>query len=443
MKYAWGILPADKVNDPWLKQKCSQITISSLTIAPVLIGANVDEILASVPERVEWLILLKSGCYLDDPGLLVERVLQTEPSIIGHILAYSGEYPFFHDQFLAISLPKWKQLGRPQFCSAGVQKLSCFERSAENFHDDYTPLYLNKKMGFLQTTARLGSEVISRSLESDGSLKNICNEIRPLKLYLYPHHGCELILKQSWKNQLQLPGLHENHKRFFNTYLKPDYCDLTFWPFNTENIIPPDEYSSAGFQNLVTPASGLLSEALIWNSNLHNINSLLFFDINRNQLDFKKMIWNEWSDKVSYSYLVKKFLEEKDLPTSPRISENPQQYDHLYREFDQLRNQVSRIRFLHIDIIEQPEALAQSIEGPSLIHLSNILTFSWNHMRHSWKKISNVLPILDKHLRDSRIDHLFLGDTLPLEWRRLLEESLITLAKPQQESTYPGNQTVT
>ena len=55
-----------------------------------------------------------------------------------HIIARPGEKAFIHHQHIELNLDKWRQFGKPNIRA----KWEKYDRSSDNFHDDYTPSWI-------------------------------------------------------------------------------------------------------------------------------------------------------------------------------------------------------------------------------------------------------------------------------------------------------------
>ena len=108
-------------------------------------------------------------------------------SLIAHLLDKKERYYRVHPQLILLNLDHWKAVGSPTFARAKNISLQNIERSAENFHDDYTPLWVKKSEGkttYTNTTGQ-GSQVISALLENDYKIRPFQEKERNLKRCCY------------------------------------------------------------------------------------------------------------------------------------------------------------------------------------------------------------------------------------------------------------------
>ena len=108
-------------------------------------------------------------------------------SLIGHLLYRAERYYRLHPQLILLNLDHWRKVGSPTFGRAKNLKLQNVIRSPENFHDDYTPLWVKKGEGkttYTNTTGQ-GSQVISALLENDYKIRPFREKERNLKRCCY------------------------------------------------------------------------------------------------------------------------------------------------------------------------------------------------------------------------------------------------------------------
>lgn len=90
-------------------------------------------------ESREFVIFVQPGVYCDFEKL-VEDV--EDEALIGHILDNKENYYEAHPQTVILNVNKWDRAGRPPINYSKEIELMEPIRSRENFHDDYTPLWI-------------------------------------------------------------------------------------------------------------------------------------------------------------------------------------------------------------------------------------------------------------------------------------------------------------
>ena len=116
-----------------------------LQLGDIQFAANHDAALASGAR--DFCLIQKIGHIFHGPADDVASALLAEldacPFLTGHIMERGGYY-YLHDQCVLVNRRAWQELGRPAFGTptAGPQRAAVPRRSAENVHDDYTPVFL-------------------------------------------------------------------------------------------------------------------------------------------------------------------------------------------------------------------------------------------------------------------------------------------------------------
>lgn len=108
---------------------------------------NEDEYLRSIANEYEYAIVTRAGHSFVDKEKFLDELKDKKFFIIGHVLDREpiNAYYELHRQCYVIHLPTYKKLGYP---SIGQQRFHAPHtqisplRSDENFHDDYTPWWI-------------------------------------------------------------------------------------------------------------------------------------------------------------------------------------------------------------------------------------------------------------------------------------------------------------
>lgn len=199
----------------------------------------------------------------------INKLIESDFYIYGHILDRGEAYYELHHQCYLINLDRYQQLGRPEI---GQEKLgsthvqSVPNRSLENVHDDYTPVYVTPGTVNKTYNHKLhGWNIVSKILEAGGSISAFNDQIRNSKKHYYPEHQTEFLKHISW------------------AYARYNYCASDFvHTENTEvvNFIDDD------YDQIITPASGC------WFQNYINGKrpiTVVYYDYNQQSLDYWKL----------------------------------------------------------------------------------------------------------------------------------------------------------
>lgn len=169
----------------------------------------------------------------------IEKLIQQDFFIAGHILDRKDAYYELHHQCYVVNLEKYKELGCPE---VGQQELGAVHtqyapyRSIDNIHDDYTPTTV--VCGFTKKEYAHkchGWNILSIALDINASIKVFDTSIRDNKRHFYPESPKDFNKHLSW------------------AYFRLNYCHQTFvHTSNTETINVPVKL----YKQVVAPASG-------------------------------------------------------------------------------------------------------------------------------------------------------------------------------------------
>lgn len=197
--------------------------------------------------------------------------------LIAHLIWKPDERVYLDDQcwFMATD-----QFDLEDF-STGTVVHPAPERSTQNLHDDYTPLWIKPTADTAQyNTSHFGQGLIARQLNNNRPVVNWNNTARDLKSYLY-------------QGTLDL-ALFQNYK---------DIAENQLWVFNNEPVVV------VGKSRLVSPGSGLS-----WMINITDPRTveLQVVDISCTQVKFCQALWTTWNGQ-DYGTFVWNFIQHNQL----------------------------------------------------------------------------------------------------------------------------------
>jgi len=224
---------------------------------------------------------------------------ETDVYARGHIIARPEDKAYLHHQHIEINLNQWKGLGSPKV----YERWPVFERSEENFHDDYTPHWILPK---------------DRPL-----INNFTAEERNNKHFAYHMANRRDIQEINWRAMTpQLPDYwwksaatfkHTPKGRgFYGWRQRVDRSDPyfeilmnrmteVFYAENTEEVgqLPTDK-----FDLIITPTAGYSGE--VFAEKLDFDGEIIFYDYCHENVEIKKSIvdMNMSLDEIS---ILKKY----------------------------------------------------------------------------------------------------------------------------------------
>lgn len=282
----------------------------------------------------EWAVVSALGHFLRQGSVddtLIDECIKTGATLAGHLLDRQGYYNI-DPQFFCVNLKKWSELGFPSFAEESKRRnfqSVVVERSPENVHDDYTPLWLRQGEGkhFYQVDRVLfGSRVVQAFLEDNQLLINVPNELRNRKICLYPNHNLDE-LKSMFTDINYIPG--SNELKVFIKKIKQEY-DVQFnqvYVLNSEPVLLPppiDHYFGV--------CGGLKAVAILHGNGFHENTTVDLFDISPEALAYQKYLVENWDGDFDNYYRVFKTYSDAN-PTLTYAWRNWNSWEHEVNVF--------------------------------------------------------------------------------------------------------------
>lgn len=291
----------------------------------------------------------------------IDKMRTADAVVAGHIMHRNGdELPFLHEQFLILDLKKWESLGRPSLEQPCVGTPSTFRehfRSAENIHDDYTPLWLNPvpfgeeaSIKIEKKSGRSGwcTQLLAAAIEKRQTVINVPLGLRHTKKFSYPRAG------RDWQYQEIKQAIQE----FLLTEKNKVYV------VNNEplHVSTPEGF---GPDQLISVSAGLKPAALVYqfwkDDDPAEINII---DFSQPALQYtQELIRSSTPDKTKF-IMKKWFMRTHSEDTSWQLAEDyfhsiirdsfDGDFQNLLNSFHKMR----KARFSHGDIINNPEIIS-------------------------------------------------------------------------------------
>lgn len=350
---------------------------------------------------------------------LIDYAEKNDYAVLGHILqdtpsAPTPAYYSLHNQLLLINMEKWRAAGKPKWGDHGTVEnvvLPVLDRSVENFHDDYTPLWI-KPTGETRTYSgvlREGWSLIKGIMENNLSVGNIPEELRKFKMHLYPEIGVEFEKALANDPTANVKEYNQRHYLTATTFkitqgnvfiLNTDFMHLDKMTFN-KNIKVNTLYSvAAGFKPLQ-----LLSRV-----GYDDDTRIVYVDYSQSALDFKKALFENWDGNDYFGFVEEyKKLNPDFRPIWFRLQDptlhweatleafgGESQWLDLWAKYKKLKHD-----FLLIDLFKDYSAMTNDMlrqrNGNNLIWVSN--SFSTEAaVRHFPKK--KLLELYDNFIEN-------------------------------------------
>lgn len=194
----------------------------------------------------------------------LEKLIESDFFIAGHVLDRKDAYYELHHQCYLINLKYYRQLEQPEI---GQQRFGNGhwrykpDRSLQNYHDDYTPLWISHAESDLKEYHHKchGWNILSIAFDHQLPILVFDESIRNNKIYFYPDSPQDFHKQLSW------------------AYHRLDFCKNQFVHTGaTETIDVHGKY-----QQIITPAS---SDWYVDHIQEHG--KVIYYDYNQQSLDY-------------------------------------------------------------------------------------------------------------------------------------------------------------
>lgn len=341
--------------------------------------------------QYKHILFMAAGVRIYDAGIILEIVEEIEkhPNYLAaaHILEWKDNWYELHHQFVLVNRDNWNNIGKPQFGSwqSDTEELVVVERSIENFHDDYTPLWI-KDTGRRQSQHhnKQGWNFIDKGLRADLDIINWNHSIRSKRTYYYPETASAAFFKSYITRKLNPSVINFNQKRLINEMI--DGVSDQIWAINSEHLYIRNFRKK--YDTVALPASGFKYLDIFKSNALQPLGEIIIYDYNQLSLDWIYHIYT--SESTDIKKLVKTFPHNKYLKwfgyNNTDIIINGELADGFVESFKatkdyfdgkfeqyliQFRN--SPVKFIKTDLIDNYFNLLNEIgDSRCLLHISNI-----------------------------------------------------------------------
>ena len=298
---------------------------------------------------------------------------ESKEYIKGHIMAKKGQSAYLHHQHMNVNVDMWKTLG----CHPLDEKWDKYERSDNNYHDDYTPFWLTPK--------------------DRPKILNFTHEERRRKSFSY-YREQEKIWKEIklWSR----PKLHMDLDSNFDDIEKDFYFSRfitriqeSFYMFNTESLAKIPE---GKFDLIFSPTAGYSAESYV--DKLDFKGDVVLYDYAQENLDIKKMVV-DWNMSLEELYMLKKGVVPEEFKHW-NLVDNQGNYAATQRtssmgtheELRALQLKMSEkydIQYWLMNLIEfDPTRLLNVVRGRVVFFdASNIFSYHMSHARYTLSEL--------------------------------------------------------
>lgn len=390
----------------------------------VQIALSEDVVLAKLVDQYDYAVVYSPDTEFQGGAFFkhLHKLIEQDFYIAGHILDRKEGYYELHEQCYVINLKKHKQLELPaigelqrdseHFTSEPI-------RSEENFHDDYTPLWVKPGTELKTYTHKWhGWNIIRTALDNKENVIVFDEDIRLSKKCYYAQHETDFI---------------ENSKQIYKKYNQS--ANRLFYPINTEDLqtLP----IAGSIKQLITPASGFNWLKYLDKYGYDDTTEVIFYDYNPNALFYMEQTVKEFSGG-DYHQFLKTHNRHKTpdwLPSKLEIAEHIDTLTALWPIKDRIK-----FKFVECDLLNE-FTLKFKNDTNVIFNISNIFAYEptvpfvptkqrvvkENQLiKHLKEKYNNIQLIVSQHAWSGFVDYDI--DAGPIE--KFYEVDLETLKAP-------------
>ena len=406
-----------KTTGDTLVYELKNLTTESCSISSDDINSIINQ---SNIEDIDFLLVVPSGTLFLNPTLIAQGLVEfikQEPILAGHIIDHSKKNPAFnsffglHEQCIVLSKKLIKEIVNNNFQITQTfnyidQTWPTIERSDENIHDDYTPLYIKRLNNDTVTILKTNSEfclfhdLIKFAINKNFTVHNLPNNLRNSRAYSYQltrPNDLEALIDKPLSEIKKLENVVQGHKEFLIKWKNLLNAEQGFWAYNTESVF--EKNISVDVDCFVAVASGIIPWLYLFNFKLKEGSDVYFIDVNANCLTFQKYFFENINNFDDYDSLVDTFAKENNLSKfgskSQKINEN-EYFNAIKSKWDIIK--TCNIHYIQGNIIYLPDEVKDVI----------------SKSKHPYLWFSNVLryiPTIDNVYRDDDLQ-AYLTDLL-------------------------------
>lgn len=321
---------------------------------------NINDTLKQV--KTKYAVIIQEGIFffrhLDNDFLKTVIADINNYSLIGHVLDRKERYYQIHQQQFILNVDDWRKANCPNFNSTQSDEIVVIKRSADNFHDDYTPLWIEQTKDITShNRLKFGGHVISEMLRHNFKIRPFNESERHVKKFVYYD------IAEQVKHMLDYEQINPH------SY---------YYPISTATSV---KYFKKQHTNYVSVANGVESlKRLI--EVYKNVKTITFYDMSITALIFTELLIKNFNSDY------KKFVQDFDMIGGQQWSTLNNQYEKL-DDYDvstltpileHIRENVN-VRYCIGDITRP--SIIENIKEDTLINLSNVFDYNFNLIRKS------------------------------------------------------------
>jgi hypothetical protein len=337
-------------------------------------------------DKADYLVVSTAGNFIVERDHIHDKInsIPEDVGLVAHLLQFANDRtPYMHEQFFIINTKAVTEidLSFNKFTISGKELI----RSSEDLHDGHAPLYINLGPNIVERDMKFGTSLIEQCLLNGYKVRNFDTDWRypkkansyislygkqvPSRGYCYPLLNTDLFA-ECFKDLTVRKGLDEAQEWFITAINKIlEFGVLNYWQYDST---PTNLRQS---QRVVCSANGFLGELIALSV---GANRITFYDINPNNIEFKKHLYNNWNGH-DYESFARSWAKERTLSLEPTLDIDKAMAVPLISEteksiFSQWTSwrQTIQIDYICMDIVKDIDQL--ELDETCVLHTSTILS---------------------------------------------------------------------
>jgi hypothetical protein len=327
--------------------------------------------------------IIKDGFYNEIKNLL--NSADDNTFMYAHLLDRKERWYGIHAQCFIINVHLWNLIGRPPLYADPIEGVDLVapDRSENNVHDDYTPLYLKPSEKRIHIKPKiLGWNWIDKALKAGFSIYNFNNDVRLKKCFLYPEQNEEFLHNRLKSYNSPLNELIDNfplseHQEdvFSHLHMETYGLDKKMFIFNTEGVRNTYvEYNMHKIDAFIGLPAGFMDFHTLFRHKFNSNCKVIYFDINPATLAIKKEMYQSWNGE-NFPTFINDLIEHKpELFKEKLLTVDKEDFDHRWRQeleiwmgehnFTNLFNDVKKLEktYIQTNILENFDPILDSLK---------------------------------------------------------------------------------
>jgi hypothetical protein len=393
------IFPSDALEHSALKQKMISYTLffalrfKSFTDKLDIVFADSIDAGLKTYNNYNHILFMAAGVRIYDSSILLDinKIINDNPNYMAaaHILEWGNDWYELHHQFVLVNVKNWIKAGSPAYggWDPDVSVLPVIERSKENFHDHYTPLWIKPTGDHMWIYhEKQGWNFIGEAFDKGFDIINWDQTVRSKRTYYYPETDSELFYNCLTNRSHSKEITNPNQRKLINEVIG---MKNQVWILNSEDM----DIMANGKQYdvIALPASGFKYLDVFKSGALKTQGKIVIYDYNQTSLDWIRLIHT--SSSINIEQMVEAFPRNMELKwhgmNNPSIlnsnnllcKEFLTSFQITVDYFGGLTNFITYLKqfrstpveFVKTDLLNSYDNLLEALgDGDSMLHISNI-----------------------------------------------------------------------